>query len=346
MRLALSLGSLTARSRIADTLTYAREADQLGYDTLWVSEKYGSDAPSLLGWLAAHTRRIALGSAVMQVPARSAAMTAMTAATIDLLSDGRCVLGLGASTLQISEGWHGTRFDQPLAGLREYVDIVRAVLSRRPVDYDGALHQVPLRGSDSRPMMLDLRNFRPDIPVYLAGVGPRSLRTAGEIADGWIALFLAADLAAEQVATVAAGRERRGATMAGFDVTAGVNAVVGEDVTACVDRLRPYYATFIGGMGSTKRNYYHDHVARMGYPEEAREVRRLFLEGSPAARRAVPESLIDRTSLIGPFERIVDRMRAYAAAGVTTLSVGLTPRSVEDGVQTLRVLAKAAEAAR
>jgi F420-dependent oxidoreductase-like protein len=342
MRLSLSVGSLTARSRLADVLAYAQEADRLGYETLWVNEKYGSDAPTLLAWLAAQTTRIQLGSAVMQVPARSAAMTAMTSATLDLVSNGRFVLGLGVSTRQISEGWHSVPFERPLDGIREYVDVVRAVLSGNPVNHEGVHHPVPMRPERNRPMMFNLRHFRRDLPVYLAGVGPRSLQVAGEIADGWLGLFQPPELT-DQLANLAIGRKRAQQTMTGFDVVAGVFAVVGDDVAACADRLRATYSSFIGGMGSVERNYYHDHVARMGYRDEAGEVRRLYLAGlGAAAARAVPEAFIDETSLLGPVERITEGIRAYAAAGATSLAITLMPRSVDEGVHTLRVLTEAA----
>jgi F420-dependent oxidoreductase-like protein len=343
MRLSLSVGSLTSRSRLSDALVYAQEADRLGFETLWVNEKYGSDAPTLLAWLGAQTQRIRLGSAIMQVPARSAAMTAMTAATLDVLSNGRFVLGLGVSTRQLAEGWHSVPFDRPLEGIREYVEVIRAVLSRLPVDHPGVHHPVPRPGS--RPMMLDLRHFRPDLPVYLAGVGPRSLQVAGEIADGWLGLFQAPEMMADQRANLALGRKRAGLTMADYDVVAGVPVVLGDDVAACADRARPTYASFIGGMGSLERNFYHDHVVRMGYRDEADEVRRNYLAGhGAAAARAVPQSLIDSTTLLGPIERIMDGIRAYADAGVTSLALTMFPRSIDDGLRTLRVLAEAASA--
>jgi len=342
VKLALSLGALTARSRPAELLAYAVEAERLGYDSVWVSEKWGSDPVSLLSWVAARTSTIGVGTAVMQTPARSPAATAMTAATVDLLSGGRFRLGLGPSTAQLAEGWHGVPFGRPLTDLREYVELVRQVLSRRPVHHAGQRYRMPLDPSLSRPMMLDLRHFRPDIPVYLGAVGPRSTQLAGEIADGWLGLFYAPGSDIDQLSDLRAGRAKAGRDLSGFDVVAMVPAVLGADVNACIDRVRGHYASFIGGMGS----YYADLVTRMGYVEAAAEVRRLFLAGDPKAAAAVPGDLIDRTALLGPVSRIAQRLDRYAESGITTLSVLLFPTDAEDGLRTLDAVLQAASGIR
>ncbi|WP_422769438.1 LLM class F420-dependent oxidoreductase [Plantactinospora sp. WMMC1484] len=346
MRLGLSLGYQTAWSTPADHLALAREADRLGYSVVWAAEAYGSDSPSMLAWLAGQTERIDLGSAVMQIPARSPAATAMTAATIDALSGGRFRLGLGVSGPQVSEGWHGVRFAKPLARTREYVDIVRLAVGRKQVEYAGNHYRLPLPDGPGKPLRLGFHPPREEIPIYLAAVGPKNLELAGEIADGWLAIFFAPDLAAEQLDTVRAGRARAGRELAGFDVVPSVPVVVGDDVATCAELVRWYAALYVGGMGSREQNFYNQLATRMGYGDAAREVQDLYLARRPReAAAAVPLEFIDRTSLLGPKERIADRMREYAAAGVTTLSVTLFAADADSGIQTLRTCVEALELA-
>jgi F420-dependent oxidoreductase-like protein len=346
VRLGLSLGYQTPWSTPADHLALAREADRLGYSVVWAAEAYGSDSPSMLAWLAGQTERIDLGSAVMQIPARSPAATAMTAATLDAVSGGRFRLGLGVSGPQVSEGWHGVRFAQPLARTREYVDIVRLALARKPVRYDGAHYQLPLPDGPGKALRLSVHPPRDRIPLYLAAIGPKNLELAGEIADGWLAVFYAPDFAAEQLAAVATGRARSGRTLAGFDVVPTVPVVVGDDVEACADLVRWYAALYVGGMGSREQNFYNRLATRMGYGDAARRVQDLYLaKRHRDAAAAVPLEFIDRTCLLGPVERIADRMREYAESGVTTLSVSLFVTDTESGVRTLRACAEALDRA-
>ncbi|WP_428965526.1 LLM class F420-dependent oxidoreductase [Micromonospora fluostatini] len=344
MRLGLSLGYQTAWSTPADHLALAQEADRLGYSVVWAAEAYGSDSPSMLAWMAGQTERIDLGSAVMQIPARTPAMTAMTAATIDALSGGRFRLGLGVSGPQVSEGWHGVRFAKPLARTREYVDIVRLAVARKPVAYDGAHYTLPLPDGPGKALRLGFHPPREHIPVYLAAVGPKNLELAGEIADGWLAVFYAPEFAAEQLASVRAGRVKAGKDLAGFDVVPSVPVVVGDDVAACAELVRWYAALYVGGMGSRQQNFYNQLATRMGYGDAAREVQDLYLDKRQRdAAAAVPLEFIDRTSLLGPTERIAERMREYAEAGVTTLSVTLFAADRDSGVRTLRAAAEALE---
>ncbi|KWV33004.1 LLM class F420-dependent oxidoreductase [Micromonospora rifamycinica] len=342
MRLGLNLGYQTAWSTPAGYLALAQEADRLGYSVVWAAEAYGSDAPSMLAWMAGQTERIDLGSAVMQIPARTPAMTAMTAATIDALSGGRFRLGLGVSGPQVSEGWHGVRFAKPLARTREYVDIVKLAVARKEVAYDGAHYTLPLPDGPGKALRLGFHPPRPHIPVYLAAVGPKNLELAGEIADGWLAVFYSPEFAEEQLASVRAGRARAGKELAGFDVVPSVPVVVGDDVAACAELVRWYAALYVGGMGSRQQNFYNQLATRMGYGDAARQVQDLYLAKQQRdAAAAVPMEFIDRTSLLGPKERIAERMREYAAAGVTTLSVTLFVADRESGVQTLRTVAEA-----
>ncbi len=342
MRLGLTLGYQTSSSDPAGQLFLTREAERLGYSVVWAAEAYGSDAPSVLAWLAGQTTAIDLGSAVMQIPARTPAATAMTAATIDTLSGGRFRLGLGVSGPQVSEGWHGVRFSHPLGRTREYVEIVRTVLARRRLDYTGEHYQLPLPNGPGKALKLNIRPPRADIPIYLAAIGPRNLRLAGEIADGVLMIFFAPEHAAEQLAALAAGRAAAGRDVAGFDVVASVPVVVGPDVAACADAVRSYVALYVGGMGSRERNFYHQQAVRMGYREAADRVQELYLAGRHRdAAAAVPLDLIDQTSLLGPPQRIAKRASAFADAGVTTLSVALHVSEPDVGAATLRTVAEA-----
>ncbi|WP_433393545.1 LLM class F420-dependent oxidoreductase [Micromonospora sp. KLBMP9576] len=342
MRLGLSLGYQTAWSTPADHLAFAQEADRLGYSVVWAAEAYGSDSPSMLAWMAGQTQRIDLGSAVMQIPARTPAMTAMTAATIDALSGGRFRLGLGVSGPQVSEGWHGVRFGKPLARTREFVDIVKLAVARRSVAYDGEFYTLPLPDGPGKALKLGFHPPREHIPIYLAAVGPKNLELAGEIADGWLAVFYAPEFAEEQLASVRAGRAKAGKELAGFDVVPSVPVVVGDDIATCAELVRWYAALYLGGMGSRQQNFYNQLATRMGYGEAANEVQELYLtKRQRDAAAAVPMEFIDRTSLLGPKERIAERMRDYAASGVTTLSVSLFAADRDSGVQTLRTVAEA-----
>ncbi|MEU9509173.1 LLM class F420-dependent oxidoreductase [Micromonospora sp. NPDC048170] len=342
MRLGLSLGYQTAWSTPADHLAFAQEADRLGYSVVWAAEAYGSDSPSMLAWMAGQTERIDLGSAVMQIPARTPAMTAMTAATIDALSGGRFRLGLGVSGPQVSEGWHGVRFGKPLARTREFVDIVKLAVARKSVAYDGEFYTLPLPDGPGKALKLGFHPPREHIPIYLAAVGPKNLELAGEVADGWLAIFYAPEFAEEQLASVRAGRAKAGKELAGFDVVPSVPVVVGDDIATCAELVRWYAALYVGGMGSRQQNFYNQLATRMGYGDAAREVQDLYLaKRQRDAAAAVPLEFIDRTSLLGPKERIAERMREYAAAGVTTLSVTLFAADRDSGVQTLRTVAEA-----
>ena len=339
MRLGVNLGYWGAGND-ADNLALAREADRLGYAVAWAAEAYGSDAATVLSWVAAQTERIDVGSAVFQIPGRTPALTAMTAATLDTLSGGRFRLGLGVSGPQVSEGWHGVRFDRPLARTREYVDIVKLALSRRKVQYDGEFFTLPLPDGPGKALVLTVHPVRPTIPVYLAASGPKNLELAGEIADGWLAIFFSPEYAGEQLAAVAAGRERAGRTMEGFDVVPTVPVVLGDDVAACADAVRAYSALYLGGMGSRDKNFYNQLAVRMGYDEAAAQVQERFLARDyDGAAAAVPFEFIDRTALLGPAARVRERLHAYADAGVTTLSVATYAPTVDERLETLRTMA-------
>jgi F420-dependent oxidoreductase-like protein len=342
VRLGLNLGYQAAWTTPADHLALAQEADRLGFSVVWAAEAYGSDSPSMLAWIAGQTSQIDLGAAVMQIPARTPAMTAMTAATIDAVSGGRFRLGLGVSGPQVSEGWHGVRFAKPLARTREYVDIVRLALARKPVAYDGEHYTLPLPDGPGKALRLGFHPPRESIPIYLAAVGPKNLELAGEIADGWLAIFFAPDAAGEYLQHIERGRAKSGAGLTGFDVAPSVPLVVGDDLAACADVIRPYAALYVGGMGSREQNFYNQLAIRMGYADEAKTVQDLYLDKKLRdAAAAVPQEFIERTSILGNKIQIIERLRQYAAAGVGTLSVSPYVGDLESGIASLRTVAAA-----
>lgn len=346
MRLGISLGYWGA-GMDADNLALAREAERLGYAVCWVAEAYGSDAPTVLAWVAAHTERIDLGSAILQIPARAPAMTAMTAATLDALSGGRFRLGLGVSGPQVSEGWYGVRFGQPLARTREYAEIVRRVLARERLAHSGQHWTLPLPGGPGKPLRLTVHPVRDHIPLYIAALGPRNLAQTGEIADGALLVFFSPEHAEETVlAPLRTGRARAGRDLAGFDVVPTVPLAAGDDLEELAGHFRPYTALYVGGMGSREQNFYHRLAGRLGYEKEAAEIQDRYLAGDrDGAAAAVPHELIDSTTLIGPVARIADRMRAYAEAGVTTLTLSPAGLTREERIAGLRAGAEALERA-
>jgi F420-dependent oxidoreductase-like protein len=338
MRLGLNLGYWGAGND-AENLALAREADSLGYSVVWAAEAYGSDAATVLTWIAAQTERIDVGSAIFQIPGRTPANTAMTAATLDTLSGGRFRLGLGVSGPQVSEGWHGVRFDRPLARTREYVAIVRKALARERLTFDGEFFTLPLPDGPGKALTLTVHPVRERIPIYLAAVGPKNLELTGEIADGWLAIFYAPEHAGELLAHISAGRAKAGLTMEGFDVVPTVPVVIGDDLEACAAPVRAYSALYIGGMGSREKNFYNALAVRMGYDEAAAEVQDRYLARDyAAAAAAVPFEFIDRTALIGPRERIRERLAAYAEAGVTTLTLAIYAGDIEERLATVRAM--------
>jgi F420-dependent oxidoreductase-like protein len=344
MRLGLNLGYWGGGDNQLN-LALAREADRLGYSVVWAAEAYGSDAPTVLAWVAAQTSRVDVGSAVMQIPARTPAATAMTAATLDSLSDGRFRLGLGVSGPQVSEGWHGVRFSQPLARTREYVDIVRLALSRQRLSYDGDHWRLPLPDGPGKALQLTVHPVRPSIPVYLASIGPKNLALTGEIADGWLGIFYSPEDSGESLSLLAEGRAAAGLTMDGFDVVPTVPVSVGADLEACAEPVRAYSALYLGGMGSRQQNFYNALAVRMGFGDAARTVQDLFLDRKHReAAAAVPLEFVDRTALIGPPARIQDRLHAYASSGVTTLSVAVHAGPIDERIAALRTVAEALDA--
>jgi F420-dependent oxidoreductase-like protein len=344
VRLGLTLSAWDPAD-LAVNLTLAEEADRLGYAVCWAAEAYGFDAATILATVAARTSRIDVGSAVFQIPARTPAMTAMTAATLDTLSHGRFRLGLGVSGPQVSEGWYGVRFAKPLHRTREYVEVVRTVLARERLDRAGEHFTLPLPDGPGKKLRLSVRPERDQIPLYLAAVGPANLALTGEIADGWLGVFVAPEHLPETLGHIRTGQNRAGrdeAERATFDTVACVPAVVGDDVAACAEPVRHYAALYVGGMGSREQNFYNALAVRMGYAEEAARVQDVYLARQHRdAAAAVPLDFVDDTSLLGPAERIAARLVRYAEAGVRTLSVLPFGATVEQRVDTLQTMAGA-----
>jgi F420-dependent oxidoreductase-like protein len=324
MRLGLALGYAGARVQL--DVQAVQDAERLGYHSVWTAEAYGSDAVVPLAWIGALTYRIRLGTAIMQMAARTPATTAMTAMTLDALSGGRMLLGLGVSGPQVVEGWHGQPFGQPLGRTREYVSIVRAILARRePLEHAGLHYQIPYRGPGATGLGKPLRSIvhgRADLPLYLAAIGPRNVALAAEIADGWLPVFFSPGRARPFHDALAEGFARAGAAgkRERFDVAPMAPVVVGEDVEACLARVKPRVALYVGGMGARGRNFYFDLACRYGYEAAAARIQALYLEGRRAeAEAAVPDALVDEVALCGPPARIRERLATWRAAGVTTL---------------------------
>jgi F420-dependent oxidoreductase-like protein len=343
MKLGVHVGYWGLGMGPAEQLQVVREAERLGYDSVWAAEAYGSDAATVLAWLAARTSTIKLGSAIFQMPGRSAAMTAMTAATIDELSGGRMLLGIGASGPQVAEGWHGQRFARQLQRTREYVSVVRMALARKPLEFHGETIELPLPDGPGKALKLTIKPTQERIPVYLAAIGPKNTALAGEIADGWIPTFFPPDHVADLRALLAQGAARSGRSLDGFDVAPTVNAYVSNDREAARDLMRPVLALYIGGMGSRDQNFYNRLVARYGFEAAAHEVQDLYLDGKrEEAGAAIPDELIDIVSLCGPRDVVRDRLAAFRQAGVGTLMVTPMAFSAEDRIEQLRAVAELA----
>jgi len=296
----------------------AQEAEGLGFDSVWTAEAWGSDCFTPLAWIGAHTRRIRLGTAVCQLSARQPTATAMAALTLDHLSGGRAILGLGVSGPQVVEGWYGRPFAKPLARTREYVDIVRQVLRREaPVTSDGPHYPLPYRGEGAwglgKPLKSITHPLRSDLPIFLGAEGPKNVALACEIADGWLPLYYS-PFRPEVYAESLAGMRP------GFEIAQLVQVNVSDDLAAALQPVKMMLGFYIGGMGAKKRNFHLELMARMGFEAEAHRIQELFFEGKRAeAVAAVPDDFADEISLCGPVERIRERLEAWRKTPITTL---------------------------
>ncbi len=321
MQLGYTIGYAPPGTNPVELIQLAQEAERLGYDSAWAAESWGTDVVTVLSWLAATTTTLKVGAGIMQIPARTPAMTAMTAATLDLMSGGRFLLGLGTSGPQVAEGWHGQPFGKPLARTREYVEIVRAAIRRDLVEHHGDAYEIPYAGDDAtglgKPLKLMMHPHRPDIPVYLAAIGPRNVALAAEIADGWLPVWVSP----EKLAGIHG--EALAAAKPGFDVAAfGVPVAISDDLQAARDFVKPHLALYVGGMGAKGQNFYNALVGRYGYEAEAKEIQELYLGGKKMEAIAkVPDALVDEVALVGPRDRVAERLEAWKASPVTTLLV-------------------------
>jgi F420-dependent oxidoreductase-like protein len=329
-------------AKMALDMPLIEEADRLGFHSVWSAEAYGSDAVTPLAWIAARTQRINVASGIMQMPARTPAMTAMTATTLDQLSGGRFLLGLGVSGPQVVEGWHGQPYGKPLVKTREYIEIVRKIWAReQPVEHQGEHYQIPYRGPGATGLGKPLKSILHgrQIPIYVAAIGPKSVEQAAEIADGWLPIWYSPHRSHVFEPALVAGFARAGGgkSLASFDIAASVNVVIGPDVQKCLGYVKPGLALYIGGMGARGKNFYNDLACRYGFEEAAKKIQDLYLAGKKEeAAAAVPDELADEVSLVGPAERVRDRLQAWRESGVTTVVLGTRQ------VDALRILAEAA----
>jgi F420-dependent oxidoreductase-like protein len=320
MKLGMTLGYWAAQPP-PGWVELAKEAERLGFDSLWTAEAYGSDVFTPLAWIGAQTSRIKLGTGITQLSARTPASVAMTAATLDHLSGGRVILGLGVSGPQVVEGWYGQPFAKPLARTSEYVEVIRRILRREePVTLEGEHYSLPYRGPGSvglgKPLKLTVHPIRTDIPILLGAEGPRNVALATEIADGWLPMFFSPYRLDVYSDALANARD-------GFQIACAVTVVLADDVAAGLNMVKWYLAFYIGGMGAKDQNFHFNIVGRLGFAEEAARIQKLFMEGRrDEAAAAVPDELADELSLVGPVGRIKERLEPWIRSPVTTLIAG------------------------
>ncbi len=315
-------------------LEIAQAAEGLGYDSLWTAEAYGSDAATPLAWLASSTSRIKLGAGIFQIPGRSAAMTAMTAATIDNLSNGRLILGLGTSGPQVSEGFHGVRFGKQLQRTREYM----------AVEFHGETIDLPLPDGPGKALKLSIRPIQQRIPIYLAALGPKNVALAGEIADGWLPVFFSPEHTGALREPLEEGARRAGRSLEGFQVCPTVNVMITDDIESARNAMRPMIALYVGGMGSREQNFYNRLISSYGFEREARAVQDLYLEGRRVeAMEALPDEMIDMVSIVGPPAKAKEKIREFRDAGVDTLVVAGMAVDTAERIEQMRLVAELAQ---
>jgi F420-dependent oxidoreductase-like protein len=329
MKLGLMVGYSGAQ--VALDLPLIKEAEALGYDSVWTAEAWGSDAVSPLAWIGAQTTTIKLGTAIMQLPGRSPANTAMTAMTLDALSGGRMILGLGTSGPQVVEGWHGVPWHKPLTWLREYLTIVKQVLAREaPLAFHGERYRIPYDGPDSAGLGKPLKSIlhgRKDIPIFAGAMAPKGQELCGELCDGVLLTCMNPERPDVILDQLRAGRAKIGKTLDGFEVAPTVAVAVGPDVEACRRPFKEQLALYIGGMGAKEKNFYREYLSRVGYEAECAQILELFVAGKrKEAVAAVPDAMVDTLYLVGPPARIKERFAAWKTSGVTTLIVGSAQR--------------------
>lgn len=321
MKLGLTVGYSGRKLELP--LDLVLEAERLGFDSCWTSEAYGSDAISVSAWILARTTKIKMGTAILQMPARTPTMTAMTALSLDHLSGGRFIIGLGPSGPQVVEGWYGASYAKPLTRLREYIDIMNKVFAREePVTYEGYHYTLPYKGKDATGLGKPLKSIlhcERRIPIYSASLQPKSVALSAELCDGFFPIWLNPERTDLFEAPIKEGLAKvPGKTLADFDIAPAVGVVMGNDLEQCRNMIKPRIALYVGGMGARGKNFYTDFASRLGYADEARKIQDLYLDGKKAeAIAAVPDKLVDEVSLVGPADRIKDRLQAWIAAGKT-----------------------------
>jgi F420-dependent oxidoreductase-like protein len=338
MKLGLILpyeGGLT----FAEGLELTQRAEAMDFDSVWVPEAWGTDAISILGGLAARTQRIRLGTGIVNVFSRSPALLAQTAATLDLISDGRFILGLGTSGHQVIAGWHGVPFDRPVQRMRETVAIVRQILRQERLRFNGEVFQL------QQGLKLLARPLKPEVPIFLATLTPAGLRLTGEVADGWIPTLFSPDHMDVFRPHLEGGARASGRSLDSFEIAPHVEVVIDEDRSRARDALRPWAALYIGGMGSKQKNFYNQLVQRYGFREEAGAIQDLYLAGKKLeAIRMVPDDLIDSIAIAGPEGLVRERLSHWAAAGVSSLLVASVGSTQAQRLRTIEILATSAQA--
>lgn len=325
MKLGYSLGYWTSGPP-SDADAVIAAAERLGYDSMWTAEAYGSDSLTPLSWYGSRTTRLRLGTAITQMSARTPAATAMAAMTLDHLTGGRFILGLGASGPQVVEGWYGQPYPRPLARTREYIAILRMIIQREKAAFDGQHFQLPHEGGTGlgKALRSTIHPYRTDLPIYLAAEGPKNVALAAEIADGWLSMFYSPYADEHYRASLSEGFAREGAvrTAEDFEVTCKVNIEIDDDPEVAADRVRPFLALYIGGMGAKGANFHYDVFARMGFEAECEQVQKLYLEGRKGeAAAAITLSMVENVALVGPMAKVKDELQAWEESLVTTLLI-------------------------
>ena len=336
MKVSIGFGAPYAgKNAWLETVDFVSEAERLGVDSAWSAEAWGSDAVTPLAYLAARTERIKLGTGIIQTGTRTPALVAMTAATLQNLTGGRFLLGLGTSGPQVIEGWHGVPFDKPLTRLGEIVDVVRLALSGDKVIYEGEFYQLPRPGGEGKALRLGLARV-PPVPIYLATLGPRSLEYTGEVAEGWLGTSFLPEQAETVLKHLRQGAEKAGRSLDEIDLHAGGVLEFGDDLEKLVAPRRPGVAFTLGAMGSRKNNFYNEAISRAGFAEVATRVQDLWLEGKrDEAEAMIPDQLITQSNLLGTNEMVLDRIRAYRDCGITTIRVAPAGDTLEERLNTL-----------
>ncbi len=345
MKLGVHIGYWGLGLTSEDQLEIVQEAEKLGYDSVWAAEAYGSDTATVLGWLAGQTSTIRLGSGIFQMPGRSAAMTAMTAATLDQISNGRMILGIGSSGPQVSEGWHGVRFGKQLARTRDYVAVLRMALARERLEYSGETLELPLPEGPGKALKLTIGTVQEQIPIYIAAIGPKNTQLTGEIADGVIPTLFSPEHVSVMRDELQIGVDRagNGKTLADIDIAPTVQVYVSDNMEDARNLMRPFIGLYVGGMGSREQNFYNQLVRRYGFDDAAQEVQDLYLDGKKdEAMAALPDELIDMVAICGPADHVRERIAAYREAGVGTLGVSPVAFTREERITQLRLIAELA----